>query len=55
MVPKIIETDSGKKIVFFAKRLILDGEELSFDYKMAVEGEAIACNCGHPDCIGRMA
>ena len=53
--PQIIEVDNEKHIVFFAKRTIYDSEELSFDYQLSLDGDAIACFCGAPNCLGRMA
>ena len=44
-----------KHIILFANRDINDGEELSFDYQLSIDGEAIECYCGAPNCLGRMA
>lgn len=43
-----------KKIVVFASRDILAGEEITYDYKFPVEDGSLKCTCGAPNCIGRM-
>jgi len=53
--PTIITVENTKHIVFFANKTIYEGEELSFDYNMTIDGEAIECFCGAPGCLGRMA
>ena len=49
-------TDSGfvKKIVVFANQDIKVGDEITYDYKFAVEDGSLRCTCGAPNCIGRM-
>ena len=59
LVSKIVELSGksnslDKKIVFYAKRDMRVGEELSFDYQFALGGEKIECHCGAPECWGRM-
>ncbi|TMW61291.1 hypothetical protein Poli38472_013754 [Pythium oligandrum] len=46
--------NNEKKIVIFAKRTIDAGEEVTYDYKFPIEDEAIRCDCGAPNCVGRM-
>ena len=52
----VVNIDGTKHIVFFAKQDIKEGEEITYDYQMQIEdGEnRLVCNCGHPQCIGRM-
>ncbi|EME27810.1 histone-lysine N-methyltransferase isoform 2 [Galdieria sulphuraria] len=51
-VAKIITIDNSKKIVFYSKRLIRAGEEITYDYKFNTEDEnnKILCLCGAPTC-----
>ncbi|GJQ14296.1 hypothetical protein GpartN1_g6087.t1 [Galdieria partita] len=51
-VAKIITIDNCKKIVFYSKRLIRAGEEITYDYKFNTEDEnnKILCLCGAPTC-----
>uniref|UniRef100_A0A7S0GGD2 Histone-lysine N-methyltransferase n=1 Tax=Proboscia inermis TaxID=420281 RepID=A0A7S0GGD2_9STRA len=51
-----VETDKGleKKIGIFANRDIGGGEEITYDYKFAVEDGSLRCTCGAPTCTGRM-
>ena len=52
---KMIEDDSrNKHIMIIAKRDILPGEEITYDYQFAVESEKLACLCGAPNCLGRL-
>jgi SET domain-containing protein len=57
----INDTDNAKapasgeqKIVIIARRTIEVGQEVTYDYKFPIEDEKITCNCGAPNCIGRM-
>jgi histone-lysine N-methyltransferase SETD1 len=44
-----------KKIVFVAKKNLRKGDEMLYDYNFALEDDnEIACNCGAPNCKGRM-
>ncbi len=49
---------SGKAIVFYALRDLDAGDEITYDYKFALEDdgddETIHCNCGATLCRGRM-
>lgn len=54
------EDDRGRVYVA-ARRTIREGEELSYDYKLEIEGKvgprmrkAYACRCGAPRCRGTM-
>jgi hypothetical protein len=54
---KIITLDGIKRIVIYAKRDILPGEELSYDYKFPlerIEAKRVSCYCGAKDCRGYM-
>ncbi|GLE09877.1 hypothetical protein PINS_up021805 [Pythium insidiosum] len=53
-VVAVDQLKQDKKIVIFAKRTIEMGEEVTYDYKFPIEDEAIRCDCGAPNCIGRM-
>ena len=44
----------SKKIIIFAMRALRAGEEVLYDYKFPFEEEEIECNCGSPNCAGRM-
>lgn len=50
---KILTVNGEKRIVLYAKQMILPGQELTYDYKFqAAEGDedAIPCLCGSPQC-----
>lgn len=49
---KIIPVNGAPKIVFYTKRAIRRGEELTYDYQFAYEDEdsKVACFCGAPTC-----
>ena len=52
---KIIKNDGRARIVIYAKRDIQVGEELSYDYKFALEynkERRIPCHCGAAECRG---
>ena len=52
---KMIEDETRQKhIMIIAKRDILPGEEITYDYQFAVESEKLACLCGAPNCLGRL-
>ena len=55
---KVIAKDkhrTQKAIVIYATRDIEAGEEITYDYKFALEdGETILCHCGASMCRGRM-
>lgn len=38
--------------MFFAKRKIEKGEEITYDYQFPFEGENVKCNCGSDNCKG---
>ncbi|GJR10201.1 histone-lysine N-methyltransferase ATXR7 isoform X1 [Tanacetum coccineum] len=44
--PKVISVDGQKKIFIYAKRHIVSGEEITYDYKFPLEEKKIPCNCG---------
>ncbi|RHY13328.1 hypothetical protein DYB36_000729 [Aphanomyces astaci] len=45
---------SCDKIIIFAKVSLQPGDEVTYDYKFPIEDEALRCDCGAPNCIGRM-
>ncbi|XP_054265259.1 histone-lysine N-methyltransferase SETD1B-A-like [Macrosteles quadrilineatus] len=47
---KILAIENKKKIVFFSKRDIKVGEEITFDYKMKIEEDKIQCLCKDSGC-----
>lgn len=47
---KVITVDGQKKIMIFALRRIVPGEELTYDYKFPLEDAKIPCNCGTRRC-----
>ena len=51
---RVIDAGGSKHIVIFAMRDLEEGEEVTYDYKFAVEREKIACYCGSPKCLGVM-
>eukprot|EP00963_Diacronema_lutheri_P000900 scaffold56_cov390-Pavlova_lutheri.AAC.12 len=53
---RVLEVDNIGRLVFFARRNIKVGEELTFDYRFEKEDEAskIPCYCGAPNCRGTM-
>ena len=44
--------ESKKKIVFYSKRDISAGEELTYDYKFPIEDAKLPCTCGAKNCRG---
>uniref|UniRef100_A0A7S3UA97 Histone-lysine N-methyltransferase n=1 Tax=Picocystis salinarum TaxID=88271 RepID=A0A7S3UA97_9CHLO len=53
---RVLEVDSIGRLVFFARKNIKVGEELTFDYRFEKEDEEskIPCYCGAPNCRGTM-
>ncbi|KAF5836564.1 Mll protein [Dunaliella salina] len=50
---KIFSVEGTKHIGIYAKRRILPGEELTYDYKFQMEEDParkVACNCGARNC-----
>ncbi len=48
---KVANLEGGvKKIVFFALRSLVPGDEVFYDYKFPIEDEKIPCTCGAPQC-----
>ncbi|XP_014816892.1 PREDICTED: histone-lysine N-methyltransferase 2B-like [Calidris pugnax] len=49
---RVIHVEGHKRIVIFALRRILRGEELTYDYKFPIEEPAakLPCNCGAKRC-----
>ncbi|KAJ0764934.1 putative [histone H3]-lysine(4) N-trimethyltransferase chromatin remodeling SET family [Helianthus annuus] len=51
---KVISVDGQKKIFIYAKRHIVSGEEITYNYKFPLEENKIPCNCGSRRCRGSM-
>lgn len=51
---KIINVEGQKKIFIYAKKPILAGEELTYNYKFPLEEKKIPCNCGSRRCRGSL-
>lgn len=47
---RIINVEGKKKIIIFAERNIVKGEELTYDYKFPSEDVKIPCLCGTEKC-----
>jgi histone-lysine N-methyltransferase SETD1 len=49
---KVITVDQSKRIVIYAKRDIMIGEELAYDYKFPIESDEdkVLCRCGASKC-----
>lgn len=43
---KVISVEGQKKIFIYAKRHIVAGEEITYNYKFPLEEKKIPCNCG---------
>ena len=51
---KVVSVNKQKHIIIFSNRQISAGEEIVYDYQFPVEADAIQCNCGSVNCVGRM-
>lgn len=51
-IARIIRVEGKRKIVIYADRDIMHGEELTYDYKFPEEADKIPCLCGAPTCRG---
>lgn len=52
---RFVTVGGVRRIVVYAKRLILPGEELAYDYKFPLDDQnQIPCHCGAKRCRGRM-
>ncbi|EPX71846.1 histone lysine methyltransferase Set1 [Schizosaccharomyces octosporus yFS286] len=51
-IARIIRVEGKRKIVIYADRDIMQGEELTYDYKFPEEADKIPCLCGAPTCRG---
>ncbi|GMH16333.1 hypothetical protein Nepgr_018174 [Nepenthes gracilis] len=51
---KVISVEGQKKIFIYAKRNIVAGEEITYNYKFPLEDKKIPCNCGSKRCRGSM-
>eukprot|EP00300_Choanocystis_sp_HF-7_P022246 c21430_g1_i1.p1 GENE.c21430_g1_i1~~c21430_g1_i1.p1 ORF type:complete len:404 (+),score=109.79 c21430_g1_i1:92-1213(+) len=51
---KVIQVGDEKRIVIYSKRDILEGEEVTYDYKFPIEPDKIPCLCKSPKCRGTL-
>ena len=51
---KTYEVDGRNRIVFYTRRDIHSGEELTYDYRFEAEDDKVPCMCGAPNCRGSM-
>ena len=52
---KVVTVDGNeKKIIIFAQKALGVDDEVTYDYKFPMEDEALRCDCGAINCIGRM-
>lgn len=52
---RLVTVAGARRIVIVAKRAILPGEELAYDYKFPLDDHCkIPCHCGAKRCRGRM-
>lgn len=54
---RVVATDemfTEKRIIIFAGKDILEGEEVTYDYKFPIEDEKLSCFCGAIGCKGSM-
>ena len=51
---RVVNINNENKILFFAKRDIVPGEEITYDYKFQYEDKELVCLCGSKHCTGRM-
>uniref|UniRef100_A0A2P2LFX7 [histone H3]-lysine(4) N-trimethyltransferase n=1 Tax=Rhizophora mucronata TaxID=61149 RepID=A0A2P2LFX7_RHIMU len=51
---KVITVEGQKKIFIYAKRHIVVGEEITYNYKFPLEEKKIPCNCGSKKCRGSL-
>jgi SET domain-containing protein len=47
-----VSVDGVKHIMVFALRELLEGEEITYDYKLPLEPIKIPCHCAAPECRG---
>ncbi|XP_047130948.1 uncharacterized protein LOC100210554 isoform X1 [Hydra vulgaris] len=47
---RIISIDGCKKIIIYAQKRVTVGEELTYDYKFAIEDDKLPCFCGAKKC-----
>ncbi|KAG9158409.1 hypothetical protein Leryth_013149 [Lithospermum erythrorhizon] len=51
---KVISVEGQKRIFIYAKRQIVAGEEITYNYKFPLEDKKIPCNCGSKRCRGSL-
>ena len=51
---KVVRVRGEDHIIIFSRTFIQKGAEIVYDYQFPLEEDAIKCNCGSANCIGRM-
>ena len=52
--PNLAVRKLKRHLLFFSRRAIAAGEELSLDYRLAPDAQRIPCRCGSPRCRGTL-
>mmetsp|Transcript_9986 Transcript_9986/g.32726 ORF Transcript_9986/g.32726 Transcript_9986/m.32726 type:complete len:319 (+) Transcript_9986:528-1484(+) len=52
MYAKIFNLDGSDHIVFFTRKAVTAGTELTYDYRFEVESGSVPCYCAAPNCRG---
>ncbi len=50
--PNLLSRIVKGHILYLSRRAILEGEELTVDYRFARDVERVSCRCGSPNCRG---
>ncbi|KAK3248179.1 hypothetical protein CYMTET_42350 [Cymbomonas tetramitiformis] len=52
MYTRLLEADGEPHVVFCARKAIVVGEELTYDYRMESDDTTMPCHCNAPNCRG---